>query len=212
MSIKEWQQETVGKKVVEALLKNNFQAEYLENKEKAAQRLLELIPTMGSVGVGGSVTIGELAILATLAARGNEILNHGAPGLTPQQATEIRKKQQTCDCFLCSTNAITLDGKLVNVDGSGNRVSAMIYGPEKVIIVAGTNKIVKDVEAALERIEMIAAPLNNKRLNLPNPCTKSGVCLDCQGESRICNVTTIMRKKPSRTDITVLVVGEELGY
>jgi len=212
MSDKAWQRETLGKKVVGALHKNNFQAEYVENKEKAVQRLLELIPSQGTVGTGGSVTIGELGILDKLAARGNEVLNHRAPGLTPEQSNEIRRKQQLCDCFVCSTNALTLDGKLVNVDGMGNRVSAMIFGPKKVIVVAGTNKIVRDVEAALERIELTAAPLNNKRLNTPNPCTKSGICMDCQGETRICNVTTILRKKPSQTDITVLVVGEELGY
>ena len=212
MTVKVWQREAVGKKVVEALLKNNFRAEYLGRKEEAAQRLLEIVPAQGSVGIGGSVTIGQLEVLDKLAARGNKVLNHGVPGLTPQQAIEIRREQQLCDCFICSTNAVTLDGKLVNVDGSGNRVSAMIFGPKKVIIVVGTNKIVKDVDAALERIETTAAPLNNKRLNLPNPCTKSGFCQDCQSESRICNITTIIRKMTRLTEITVLVVGEELGY
>jgi len=212
MSVQEWQWETLGKKVVEALLKNNFKAEFLENKEKAAQRVLELVPAHGSVGQGGSVTINQLGVIEKLAARGNEILNHSAPGLTPEQATEVRQRQQTCDCFLCSTNAVTLDGKLINVDGTGNRVSAMIYGPGKVVIVVGANKIVRDVDAALERIEMTAAPLNNKRLNMPNPCTKNGLCLDCQAETRICNVTTIIRKRPRLTDMVVLVVGEELGY
>lgn len=211
MSVKEWHLEKLGKKAVEALLKNNISAEYVENKEKAVERLLDLIPVHGTIGFGGSVTLGQLGIMDKLTARGNELLNHRLPGLTPEQRVEIGQKQQICDCFLCSTNAITLDGKLVNTDGTGNRVSAMIFGPRQVIVVAGANKVVRDVDAALEKIEMFTAPQNNKRLNLPNPCTKSGVCMDCQNESRICNVTTIIRKKPSFTAITVLVVGEELG-
>lgn len=212
MNPKEWHWGKLGKKAVEALSRNNFQAEYVENKEIAVQRLLELIPGQGSVGVGGSVTIDQLGVMDKLTARGNEVLFHLAPNLTPQQSKEIRKKQQVCDCFICSTNAITLDGKLVNMDGVGNRVSAMTFGPEKVIIVAGVNKIAKDVDSALKKIEMITAPLNNKRLNMPNPCTTTGVCMDCQSPTRICNVLTIMQKKPRLTDITVLVVGEELGY
>lgn len=212
MTIREQQWGILGKKVVESLQKNNFKAEYLENREKAVQRLLELIPSEGTVGVGGSMTIRELNILDQLASRGNELLWHNTPGLDPDKAQEIRIRQQTCDCFLTSTNAVTLDGVLVNEDGTGNRVSAMIFGPSKVIIVTGVNKIVKDVEAAIERIEMIAAPLNCLRLNYNTPCAKTGYCHDCQSERRICNVTTIMRKKPRLTDITVLIIGEELGY
>ncbi len=211
MDIRSLQRESLGRKVVEALRKNNFQAEYLETKEKAAERLLELIPAQGTVGVGGSVTIAQLGVLDKLQARGNELLNHGSKDLTPEQAQEMRIRQQTCDCFLTSTNAVTLDGKLVNEDGTGNRVAAMIFGPSKVIVVAGTNKIVRDVDAALERIEMVEAPLNCMRLNYANPCVKTGYCIDCQSEDRICNVTTIIRKKPRRTDFTVLIVGEDLG-
>mgnify|MGYP001371451884 FL=1 len=207
MSLKQWHWEQLGKKAVEALKKNNFNAEYCENAAVAKQRLLELIPEQGSVGFGGSVTISDFNIREALAARGNQVLYHHAPGLTPEQVKAIRKQQLVCDCFVCSTNAITLDGKLVNVDGTGNRVAAMIFGPEKVIIVAGANKIVKDVDAALERIEMYTAPLNNKRLNTGNPCTITGICMDCANPNRICNVVTIMQKRPRLTDITVLVVG-----
>lgn len=212
MSVKKRQGEILGKKVVQALQKNNFQAEYVEDKETAIRRLLELIPIEGTVGVGGSVTIEELKITDQLAARGNKVYWHNTPGLDPEEAQEIRIKQQTCDCFLTSTNAVTLDGILVNEDGTGNRVSAMIFGPKKVIVVTGINKIVKDVEAAIERIEMIAGPQNCLRLNYNTPCTKLGYCQDCQSERRICNVTTIMRKRPRLTDITVLIIGEELGY
>ena len=210
-SPREWHAETLGCRVVEALKKNRFQAEYVSTREEARRRILELVPGEGSVGVGGSVTIAQLKVLDELSDRGNVILSHSVAGLSPEEKIEVRRRQLTCDCFLTSTNAITLDGKLVNVDGTGNRVASMIFGPKKVLIVAGINKIVKNVDSALERIEQTTAPINNKRLNLLNPCTKTGVCMDCESSTRICNVTTVIRKKPSLTDITVLVVGEELG-
>lgn len=209
---KQWYYETLGKKVVEALRKNNFHAEYVATKEEARQKVLSLAADSRSIGVGGSITIKELGVVEQLAAEGKEILDHALPGLKPEESLAIRHKQLTCDCFLSSTNAVTLDGQLVNVDGTGNRVGAMGFGPKKVIVVAGINKAVKDLQAALARIETIAAPLNNKRLNRANPCTKSGVCQDCSASTRICNITTIIRKKPPLTDINVIIVGEELGY
>jgi hypothetical protein len=210
---KEWHRETLGKKVVEALKKNHFAAEYLPDKEAVRQRILELIPTGASVGIGGTVTIrDELNIVDDLKKRGHKLFIHNLPHLSPEENAALRRQQLTSDCFLASTNALTLDGQLVNVDGVGNRVAAMIYGPQKVIVVAGINKVVENVDSALKRIELWAAPMNNKRIGLPNPCTTTGVCMDCQGTTRICNVTTIIRKKPSQTDMTVLVVGEELGY
>ncbi len=210
--VKKWHKETLARKTVEALKKNHFQAEYVPSKEEARKRVIELIADSKTVGIGGSVTTAEINILEDLLKIGKEVLNHSLSTLTPEEKMTIRRRQLTCDCFISSTNALTMDGKLVNVDGTGNRVSAMIFGPKKVIIVVGANKIVKDLDAAMERIEMIAAPLNNKRLNFSNPCTQTGVCMDCTGISRICNITTILRKKPSQTDIIVLVVGEELGY
>jgi len=210
--IRKWHKETLAKKAVEALKKNNFNAEYVETKEDAKKKVLELLDNSISIGIGGSVTTNELGILKELEKKGKEVLNHGLASLSAEEKTEIRRRQLTCDCFICSTNAITLDGKLVNVDGTGNRVSAMIFGPKKVVIIAGINKITNDVDAALERIEMYAAPMNNKRLNLPNPCTKTGICMDCSASTRICNITTIIRKKPSLSDINIIIVGEELGY
>ena len=153
-----WHNETVGGAVVEALKKNGFEAEYCATGADAAQRLLELIPEAASVGFGGSWTLKAIGISEKLAERGNTILDHGAPGLTNEEKADIRRKQQICDVFRSGTNALTMDGRLVNMDGSGNRVAAMIFGPGKVIVVAGTNKIVKDLAAAEERIQMKAAP------------------------------------------------------
>ena len=105
-----------------------------------------------------------------------------------------------------------MDGYLVNVDGVGNRVAAMSFGPKKVVVITGINKITRDIESALDRVKLIAAPKNTKRLEKPNPCGKTGICMDCQGETRICNIYTVMKKKPTASDITVIIVGEILGY
>jgi len=207
-----WHNDVIGERTVAALVKNKFVAKYCKTGREAVEKILEQIPANASVGIGGSWTVMQLGLLDKLSARGNEVLNHGKPGLTPEEAVAIRIRQLTSDVFLTGTNAVTLDGKLVNTDGVGNRVAAMIFGPKKVIVVVGINKIVKDVEAAEERINLYAAPINNKRLSRPNPCTTTGECMDCQGDTRICNVTTIMKKKPLLTDIHVFVVGEELGF
>lgn len=210
--ITEWHNDVTGAKVVEALQKNGFQAVYCGTKAEAAEKILGLVPEPGTVGVGGSWTVGELGVIDTLKERGNTILNHSAPGLTDEERMQVRRAQLTCDVFLTGSNAVTMDGRLVNTDGNGNRVAAMIFGPGRVIVVAGVNKVVRDVAEAEERIRQVAAPMNNKRLNTPNPCVKTGVCMDCQGPTRICNVTTIMNKRPRSTEMHVVIVGEELGF
>jgi len=195
--------DTIGNRTVDALKKNRFKATYCQTVEDALAQLEKLIPPEATVGIGGSVTLQQLNVLTTLEARGKTVYNHSKPGLTPEEIMEIRRKQLTCDVFLTGTNAITQNGELVNTDGTGNRVAAMIFGPQKVIIVAGVNKIVKDLTEADERIKTIAAPLNNKRLKRPNPCVETGRCMDCQGSTRICNVTTILSKCPNTTNIEI---------
>ena len=208
----QWHNDVFGEKVVKALAKNNFQAYYVANRAEAVSKVLSLIPAGATIGVGGSWTLKELAIPDQLEKQGHEVFDHNRPGLTMEQSVALRHKELSCDVFISSTNAITLDGQLVNTDGSGNRVAAMSFGPKKVIVVVGVNKIVSDLDAAMERIELYAAPINNKRLDRPNPCTVSGVCMDCQGASRICNITTILHKRPPMIDFHVVVVGEELGF
>jgi L-lactate utilization protein LutB len=210
--IKTWHNDVTGAKVVEALHKNGFQAMYCKSRAEAAEEILRLIPESGTVGLGGSWTVGELGVVDTLRERGNTILNHSAPGLTSEERMQVRRAQLTCDVFLTGSNAVTMDGRLVNTDGNGNRVAAMIFGPGKVIVVAGINKVARDVAEAEDRIRRVAAPMNNKRLNTPNPCVKTGVCMDCQGPTRICNVTTILNRRPGSTDMHVMIVGEELGF
>lgn len=207
-----WQQDTLAEKTVSALEKNHFTATYVKTCQEAKDLILSLIPDDAAVGIGGSATVKELDLDQALEAKTKTIYDHNKPGLTPEETVEFRRKQLTCDVFLTSTNAVTLDGKLVNTDGSGNRVAAMIFGPKQVIVVAGVNKIVSHTHEGYHRIKMIAAPLNNKRLNRPNPCTKTGMCMDCQAPTRICNVTTILHKQPPLTPIHVIIVGENLGF
>ena len=208
----QWHNDVFGEKVVKALEKNNFQAYYVATRAEAVNKVLSLVPAGATIGVGGSWTLKELAIPEQLEKQGHEVFDHNRPGLTLEQSVALRHKELSCDVFISGTNAITLDGQIVNTDGSGNRVAAMSFGPKKVIVVVGVNKIVSDLDAAMERIELFAAPINNKRLDRPNPCTVSGVCMDCQGPSRICNITTILHKRPPMIDFHVVIVGEELGF
>ena len=206
------EQQAMAVKTVEALQKNRFNAAYYPTAQAALAELLNVIPVDATVGIGGSWTLIQLEVVEKLEARGNTVYCHHKPGLSPEEILAIRRKQLTCDVFLTSTNAVTADGRLVNTDATGNRVAAMIFGPEKVIVLAGVNKIVATVEAANERIRSKAAPLNNQRLNRPNPCVKAGCCVDCQGPTRLCNVTTVIHKRPPASDIHVWMIGEEAGY
>ncbi|MBP3401327.1 MAG: lactate utilization protein [Selenomonadales bacterium] len=198
--------------VVENLKKNNFAVHVAENKEEGAQIVCSLIDEGATIGVGGSVTIDQLDILDGLEAEGHLIFNHNKAGLTPQQVLDFRRRELTCDVFLTSTNALTEKGELVNIDGVGNRVAALTFGPKRVVVATGINKIVADVHAGIARIGSVAAPLNNKRLKKDMPCTKVGHCVDCQLPGRICNVTTITKKRPPLTDIHIVLIKEELGY
>jgi len=212
MDARSWHAETVGQKVVNALEKNGFKAVFFKDKEEAAQYVLGFIDDKTKVGIGGSITLNELELPQRAGEKGALVLNHNLSHLTPEEKLEIRRQQLLCDVFLCSANGITLDGYLVNIDGTGNRVGAMTFGPKKVIIIAGINKISKDVDTALKRIETVTAPQNNKRLNLPNPCTATGVCMDCKGTTRICNIYSVIKRKPTVTDVEVVIVGEPLGF
>ncbi|MEN6412482.1 MAG: lactate utilization protein [Veillonellales bacterium] len=208
----DWHNDLLGAKVVEALKKNNFTASYVKTRKEALEKLLALIPQAATIGIAGSWTIKEIGLDTALEKRGNTVYNHNKPGLTKEESLEVRRKELLSDVFLTGTNAVTLDGQLVNVDGAGNRVAAMTFGPKQVYVIVGTNKIVKDLNEAQQHIKLYAAPINNKRLNLPNPCVKTGECMNCQSPSRICNITTIMHKRPMAIQIHVVVVGEQLGF
>lgn len=200
----------LGKKVVEVLNSEGFHAQYVDNKKEALEAALELIDFKATVGMGGSATLDALGLKDILLTRGNTVFNH--QGLSKEEGNKVRHAEMTSDVFLSSTNALTLNGELVNVDGTGNRVAAMLFGPKRVIVITGANKIVKDEAAARERIRMCAAPLNTARLHCATPCVATGMCMDCKAPGRICNATVVMHRPMGGSDFHIIVVGESLGY
>jgi len=202
--------EQIIKNTIESLKKNNFDVKYFENSKEAVQEILEEIKLEEIVGIGGSMTIKELQLDSLLKQRGNTVYWHWLES-TPEDMNKARKSASQSDVYLTSTNALTQDGKLVNTDGTGNRVAAMFYGPKKTIVVCGINKIVENLDSALERIEMNAYK-NARRLKLNTPCAINESCIDCSSPQRMCNITTIIRKKPMQKDITVILINEELGF
>ncbi|WP_018704769.1 lactate utilization protein [Anaeromusa acidaminophila] len=211
-NIMEWHNEVIGQRAAKALNGHDFHAHYFGNRQEALDYVLQLIPDGATIGVGGSRTGIELGLWEILTERGHELFNHSKEGLSKEEMVEQRYKQLTCDVFLTGANAITLTGEIVNRDAIGNRVAAMMFGPKKVIIIAGTNKIVRDVAEADKRIKMYAATMNNKRLNLPNPCVQIGECVDCNSPHRSCNITSVLSRRPWLTDIHVVILGENLGF
>lgn len=211
-AVEQWHNETLGKSACGALKKNGFDADYVASGGEALARVAGFVRPGMKVGIGGSMSLAAIGASARVREMGAEVLDHNAPGLDAARKLEIRRAQLTCDVFLSSSNAVTLEGEIVNVDGAGNRVAALTFGPKKTVVVVGTNKIVRDVDEAFDRIETYASPMNNKRLNQPNPCVKTGQCEDCHGDTRICRVYQILRRRPSLADFTVIVVGESLGF
>lgn len=199
-------------KAVEGLKRNGFDAIYCQSGEEVFHYIVNEAAEAKTVGFGGSLSVADLKLVDKLRGMGKEILSHNEPGLTPEQKQAITRRQPTCDLFLTGSNAVTMSGVLVNIDGNGNRVASMFFGPSKVIVVAGRNKLVDGtVQDAIDRIKRCAAPPNAKRLDLSTPCATTGICADCNSPQRICRVTTIIEKKPRNSDIKVLVVNEDMG-
>lgn len=200
------------KRAAKALEENNFEVVVVEKAEYVIPALTKLVKEGDTVNVGGSMTLFETGVVDWLRGNGCEFQDRYAPGLTGEQISEVFRKAFSCDVYITSTNAITLDGELVNVDGNGNRVAAMIFGPKSVVVIAGCNKIVPDLDAAMLRIQEVAAPANNIRLDTGNACTKTGSCMDCNAAGRICRYTTVMSHLPKNGRVKVILVEEEVGY
>lgn len=203
--------------IIKNLAKRKMQGFYCENVEDAKKKLVELLAQAGdgaaskkSVGYGGSMTLDENGFKDAVKTAGHELIIR-EDYKTAEEVKECKAKLVNADAFLMSTNAITLDGELVNIDGRGNRVSFLIYGPESVIIIAGMNKVVSNVEDGIRRVRNIATPPNCLRLNCKTPCALTGKCGECFGDSICCQfVVTRMSRVPDR--IKVILVGQELGY
>lgn len=199
-------------RTMDNLVKNNMMAIYVEHKDQVVDKVAELIKEGELVAVGGSMTLFETGIIEHLRIGRYNFLDRYMEGLSRTQVEEIYRKSFFTDTYLTSTNAITENGELYNVDGNGNRVAAMIYGPKSVIVVAGINKIVKDVDEAVERVQRVAAPANSIRLNKNTPCTKTGYCANCKTDDRICCTYTVFGQQREKNRIKVILVGESIGY
>lgn len=199
--------------VAESLRKRGFDVEICATKEDAAEKVMAIAKDATSVGFGGSRTLAELQLPEKMAAAGKTILRHGDPDLTPEQKMEVMRQELTCDLFLLSANALTLDGRIVNIDGNGNRVAASIFGPQGVVFVVGRNKLIDGgIDDAIQRIKTEACALNCRRLGRKTPCAVTGVCADCDSPDRICRATVILERRPTRTPSTVILVDENLGF
>lgn len=199
-------------RTMENLVKNNMAAYYVGSKEEVVDLLKNLIKEGEQVAVGGSMTLYETGVIEHLRSGRYDFLDRYAEGLSNDQIIEVFRKSFFANVYLTSTNAITENGELYNVDGNGNRVAAMIFGPDSVIVIAGINKIVKNVDEAVERVKRIAAPANAIRLNKNTPCAKTGYCMDCKVEDRVCRSYTVLSKQKDKDRIKVILVGESLGY
>jgi L-lactate utilization protein LutB len=215
MEAREWHEKLRVENTLNALERNGFDALYCATAEEALVKVLEMVPDGATVGLGGSVTLREMGLVDALAARDVSVADHwkaGSEGASPEEVMEIRRTHINSDVFITSTNAVTETGELVNIDGTGQRVAAMIFGPKKVIVVTGVNKITGDLEEGLWRASNVAAPLNARRLHPGTPCAETGECSDCIVPGRICGITTIIHRRPRRTPFTVVLVGAKLGY
>jgi hypothetical protein len=211
-NLKEWCYKNTLLRVVDNLKKRNFSASYFPNINFLNKAILKKIPRDATIGIGGSVTIRELGIIEKLEKRGNKVIHHWKKGLSKKANRETRIKEGTSDYYLTSANAITIDGDIINIDGIGNRVAAMIYGPKNVIIVAGYNKIVHSIDEGIRRSKEVAAVMNAKRVGANTPCAKTGICVDCNAKQRICRVTSIIQYRPWQTNISVWLVNQQLGF
>lgn len=203
--------ELFGQRMVEALQKRNFEAYYCPDKASALAKALELIPETDVVGWGGSVSIAEIGLQQAIKVR-NKVIDRDT-AKTPAERVEIMRQALLSDTFIMSSNAVSMDGQLVNIDGNGNRVAALVYGPRQVIVIVGVNKFTADLDSAIKRARTIAAPINIQRFtDRDTPCHKLGVCVDCNCKDCVCNQVLITRRCSPAGRIKVIVVGENLGF
>lgn len=200
----------LGEQLVKALKSRHFDAYYCSTKEEATKQILSLIPAEDVVAWGGSKTMETLGIINSVR-NTNKVIDRDT-AKTPEEKTEIMRKALLCDTYLCSVNGMSEDGILVNVDGTGNRVAATIYGPKSVIMAVGLNKVAKTEADALSRARNISAPINTQRFEIDTPCKKTGECANCKSAQSICNfiVTTRLCRPAGR--IKIVLVGENLGF
>lgn len=208
---KELYYEKRGKLLVKHLQQRHFDAYYCANREEALEKALELIPSGASVGWGGAMSAQQIGLMDALKKGDYRPIDRDLCK-TQEERDQVAMDCLSADVFLTGANALSLDGEMVNIDGSGNRVAAIIYGPKTVLVIAGMNKVEDTLEAAIERARTVAAPMNQQRFLLPNnPCTVTGTCADCKSQTCICNHIVVTRHCRPVGRIKFILVGEELG-
>ncbi|RDY22677.1 lactate utilization protein [Romboutsia maritimum] len=207
-----WVNEKKIERTIKALEDNNIKG-YLVNTEEDLFKIIESIVKKGElIGCGGSMTLFETNVIDFLRNGNYNFLDRYKSNLTKEDMKKIYRKSFYADTYFTSTNAITENGELYNVDGNGNRIAAMLYGPDKVIVICGVNKIVKNVDEAIKRNREICAPANAKRLDTKTPCKTTGHCMDCSSPDRICCEYTLIRKQRTTNRMHVIFLNENFGY
>lgn len=199
-------------RTVDSLKKNNINAVHLKDKKELINYLEEHLDEGSVISSGGSASLNEAGVLDLLRNGKYKFLDRYAEGLSKEEINEVFIKAFGADYYFTSSNAVTENGWLYNVDGNGNRVAAMLFGPKKVYVICGYNKIVKDLNEAITRNEEFSAPANTMRLNKNTPCAKTGICMDCKSQERVCNEYTVIKRQMDKNRITVIFIEEELGY
>jgi LUD domain len=205
--------EKVAKDIIGHLEKRRMEGSYAATAKQAREEILSMIPKGAVVFRCGSMTAGGMGLWEAIPKLPDvKLIDPYQAGLSREEGLERRRQGMTADVMIASVNAITLDGKLVNLDGMGNRVAAMAFGPKKVILVVGMNKVAADLNSAMARVKHYAAPVNAIRLGIPTPCVETGLCADCKSPQRICNIWAIIEGHMVKDRIHVKLVGENLGY
>ena len=200
-----------GRILEKNLRSRHFDAWYCDTKEEALAKALELIPEGSTVGWGGALSAQQIGLMDALN-KGNYAAIDRDRCTTPEEKAQAAKDSMFADFFLTGANALSLDGQMVNIDGAGNRVSAIIFGPKNVLVIAGMNKVLDDLDAAVNRARTVAAPMNKQRFDPNTPCAVTGSCADCKVEGCICNHIVITRHCRPVGRIKFILVGEPLGF
>ncbi len=212
MSPKNTYYKNVATTIINNLKKRQMDGFYFETAKEAVEKANSYLNEGCTVSYGGSMTLSESGMLASLQNNASITLFDRSKATSPEETTEIYHKALSADYYFMSTNAITTDGELINVDGNGNRVAALIYGPKTVFVLVGMNKVCRNEQDALLRVHNTASPMNCNRLEKQTPCAATGICADCLSPDCICNQTVITRRSGIPGRIKVLLIGEELGY
>lgn len=207
-----WYVEKQIERTVANLEKNNMQGHFVPDEKCLHEKIRELIPSNAVVGAGDSVTLFETGIIDLLRSGNYRFLDKHKAGLSGEEKKQIYRDTFSAHTFLSGTNALTEEGELYNIDGNGSRVAPMLYGPEQVIIVAGVNKIVRNLQEAEVRVRQYCAPIDAKRLGKKTSCVEKGYCMDCKSNDRICNSFVAIRRQFVKGRIQVILVGKSLGY